>query len=427
MTEDILASESPKAQAADRRPSRSKRGRRLLIAIIIVLLLALIGISVVLANLVIPRGDIASEEDTGGLVWVKSIYGWGSTLDTQLVAPRKAYIDPDGDIWITDAQYMRAIAFSPEGKLVRQVGQDAADPFITIGPVVIGPEGAFYIGDQEMDRVKVFDSSGADIGFFPFPNPIDIAYRNDMMVIGSAAGFAIVDPQNGQPIKLVGTRGSGPDQFDTVNGVAIGEDDTIYTVDTYNNRLSAYDKEGAQIWSAVLGAPANKVNVTGADAVAASRETSAPANLGLPADICIDGNGRLVIIDSFDFSIAVFDPTDGEFIAKYGASGSEDGAFRYPSGIDYDPARDWFAVADTGNHRVQIVRIPGSGKQAALTGVRRALAGPLRACLAPLVLLLVMIIAFFVVRSRRRRAESGQPTPRNDETSVTRAAEESPS
>ena len=41
-------------------------------------------------------------------------------------------------------------------------------------------------------------------------------------------------------------------------------------VDSYNNRLSGYDKDGKRKWIVETGAPGNQVNVTGADAVAAS-------------------------------------------------------------------------------------------------------------------------------------------------------------
>jgi hypothetical protein len=155
----------------------------------------------------------------------------------------------------------------------------------------------------------------------------------------------------------------------------------------------------------VTGAPGNEINVTGGGAMAASSDTTAPARLQLPADVTIDGRGRLVVVDSLDFSISVFDPADGSFIAKYGAYGPQDGQFIYPSSIDYDSQRDWFAIADSGNSRIQIIRIPDSGRQTdAAATVRRALSGPLRACLVPLLLLLILFI-LFVIRSRKRKKE----------------------
>lgn len=385
----------------------SKRGRRLLAAIIVILLLTLIGISVALLNFVLPRGGIATGDDAGGLIWVKSIYGWGSTPEEQFTGPRELTIAGDGTIWVTDARFQEVIGFTPEGRFLRSVGSQAQEPVVALGAVAEGPEGALFVGENEMDRVRVFGEDGSDIGMFGIPNPVDIAYRNGTMVIGTKFGFSIVDPQNGIPSKVVGTLGKGIDEFDNVNGVAIGTDGSIYVVDTFNNRLSAYTPEGERKWIVVTGAPRNQVSITGADDVAASTQSTATAQLQLPADVCVDGNGRVIVVDTFDFSLSVFDPETGEFLEKYGEYGPEDGQLDYPTSIDYDPQRDWFAVADSANARVQILRIPGSGANDAVAAARRSLSGPLRACLAPLILLLIAIIVYVVIRRRRKKAEQG--------------------
>ena len=88
----------------------SRRGRRLLIAIIIILVLALIGISALLAGLILPRGGVATGDEAGGVTWVRTIYGWGEAATDQFTVPRKATIGPDGTIWVTDST--RAVAFA---------------------------------------------------------------------------------------------------------------------------------------------------------------------------------------------------------------------------------------------------------------------------------------------------------------------------
>jgi hypothetical protein len=123
----------------------------------------------------------------------------------------------------------------------------------------------------------------------------------------------------------------------------------------------------------------------------------------------VDGAGRVVVIDMFECALAVFDPADGSLIGKYGDYGDEDGYFFYPTSVSYDPARDWFTVADNLNNRVQVVRVPGSaGDGAAVATIRRALAGPLRACLLPLALLLLAIVVWAVTRSRRTKVRKRQ-------------------
>lgn len=425
MSETPENSEMTPAQVPADQPAEqkvvSRRGRRLLIAIIIILVLALIGITALLAGLVLPRGGVASGEDSGDIEWVRSIYGWGQDATQQFTVPRKATVGPDGTIWVTDSVQVVAFGFNPEGQLVKTIGNNAETTMTALGAIEVGVEDRLFMGQTELDRVRVFSDDDVDLGTFAIPSPTDISYRDGTMVIGSVAGFALVDAESGVPEEVIGTRGTAPDQFDTVGGVTIAPDGTIYAVDTFNNRLNAYSADGEQLWQVQTGKPGNDVDITDPQAMQSSQDASAaPAALQLPADVCVDGNGRVLVIDSFDFSIAVFDPANGEFLTKYGAFGTQDGQFRYPSSISYDPQRDWFVVADTGNARVQIVRIPDSAPFSLGAAARRSLSGPLRACVAPLLILLALLVLFIVQRVRRRRQARAlaqgvaQPAPLTD-------------
>lgn len=385
----------------------TRRIRILVVAIIIILLLALLGVGFMLVNLISPRSGVAPADATGGIEWVRSIYGWGTTPETQFVQPHKLDIAEDGTIWVTDALYPNQVfAFSPEGQYVSSVGGEAEVPLRGLGPVAVGMDDRIFVGEPMLDWVRVFTKEGQDLGAFSVPNPIDIEYSDGTMVIGSTSGFAIIDPETGTPRTVIGTRGQGDNEFDTVNGVAIDADGAIYVSDAYNNRLSKYDAEGGRVWMVATGAPGNQVEVTGGTAMAESRVTTAPAQMQLPGGVTIDGSGRVVVADAFDFSISVFDPDDGTFLAKYGEYGRMDGQFVWPVSIEYDPQRDWFAVADKGNSRVQIIRLPGSAPGAGVESqIRRSLAGPLRACVPP-ILLILLVLLVLSVRALRRRAES---------------------
>jgi sugar lactone lactonase YvrE len=217
--------------------------------------------------------------------------------------------------------------------------------------------------------------------------------------------------KTGSPIKVLGSQGKGDNQFMSVRGVAISKDDTIYVVDQYNNRLSAYDRNGTRKWIKTLGKAGNQ------KPVANSTSSAGGGTMQLPAEITIDGAGQLVIVDPFGFNLVVLDPNTAKVKATYGDAGAQDGKFTYPSGIAYDPTRDWFAVADTMNGRVQIVRLPNSGGSA-LAAVNRSFSGPLRACLFPLLLLVLAIVAGIIWRVLRRRKEK-----KEEEAAASAAAE----
>ena len=158
-------------------------------------------------------------------------------------------------------------------------------------------------------------------------------------------------------LKVIGKQGKAVGQFQGVRGVSIGKDGTIYVVDQYNNRVSAYDKDGGRKWIVVTGLPGNEKPVKKSTL---PTQGTAPAAMQIPGGMTIDGAGRLVIADPFGFDLTALNGRDGSLNAKYGAPGNVDGQFIYPSSVAYDSSRDWFAIADKGNQRVQIVRLPGS-------------------------------------------------------------------
>ncbi|MHB1135626.1 MAG: 6-bladed beta-propeller [Coriobacteriia bacterium] len=382
------------------------RARRTMIAIVIIVVLLLLAASALLFWVAKPVGTIARGEQAGGLEWVQSIYGWGETEGEQLLTPNDVAIGPDGTIWVTDQARGRVVAFHPDGtyKTLLHQGPVGSSPFALEMPtsVAVDETGLIYVGELAGDSVTVFNDDNEVVRQYVVPDVSAVAARDGRVVAGSRAGFIIFDTE-GEVIQLVGEQGSGDGQFDGVAGITIAEDGTIFVSDQFNNRISAYDRDGEHLWTREMGLPNN----TGMNA-GMSEETTAEAKMALPARMTTDGAGRLVVADPFDFSLTVLDAEDGDLLAKYGAMGSADGQFTYPNGVSYDPERDWFAVADSANSRVQIVRLPDSGN-APLASVQRSLAGPLRTCIVPLLLILVIVIVWAVreiVARRRRRNDA---------------------
>jgi sugar lactone lactonase YvrE len=388
---------------------RSARARRVLIVVIVVLLILLLSTFVFLASIIRPAGFGAAEEaaDAGNLEWVRSIYGYGNTEEEQLNAPNDVAIGPDGTIWVTDQARARVLGFNPDGSFSTLLhrGPRGSSPEALAFPasLAVDEDGLVYIGDFLKDRVIVMTPENEIDREYIVPTPTSVAVRGDTIVVGSGAGFVILN-QAGEVINLVGTKGTGDEQFDTVRGVAIAEDGTIFAVDQYNNRVSAYSSDGTRLWIQATGLAGNQSEMAMGQR---SFETTAEAGLILPARVAIDGAGRLAIVDPFDFSITLLDSADGSLIGKHGQYGVTDGQFTYPTGISYDPDRDWFAIADTGNSRVQIVRLADSGGTGGAV-VNRALASGWAACIWPILLLLLLLLALVVRRRVRRKREGAE-------------------
>lgn len=379
-----------------------RRTRRLLIAGLLGVAATLGAATFALFGTFQPVGTVANPTDATGLTWVRSIYGWGKAANQQLAGPQGIAVAPDGTIWTTDQSQSRVMGFHPDGSYAGMLYQgDRTNPhqpdaFKFPTSVAVAPDGTIYVGDQAGNRVYAMSADNKVLARISVPLPSAVAASNDRLVVGSSSGFVIMS-RTGSVLKVLGTQGTGDTQFQGVRGVAIGHDGTIYVADQYNNRVSAYDTNGKRLWIHQTGAPGNKTtpkNTTSPNATAA-------AGLQLPAGLTLDGAGRLVVADPFGFDLAVLDPKTGKIVTTYGEAGAQDGAFIYPSGVAYDAGRDWYAVADTMNGRVQIVRLPGSGGTAT-AAVARSLSGVWRAALVPLLLILIFTVGALGYRRVRR-------------------------
>lgn len=398
---------------------KSRRGRRAL-GFVLAMLVVLLGLSAFLLVRLIspPKGPMTNQigepDPNGGVTWVSSVYGMSNSPADQLSRVQSVVPAADGSLWVTDSIHRSLMHFATDGRFIAQITGPADSQLEAPSRMAIGPDGLLYVCETRAGAIRVLRSDNTDAGSFGVPQPVSVAVSADRIVVGSVAGFAIIDKSNPEkPLHVIGTRGKGDNQFDYVHGVAIGANGTIYVVDSYNNRLSAYTPEGKRLWIVRTGNPSNSAKLVG-DSLSTTRtadlKVSGDKTLQLPLGLTIDGAGRLVVTDMFDCSLGVFDAKNGAFIGKYGSAGAEDGQFFYPVSVGYDPGRDWFTVADSLSDRVQVVRIAGSASgSGAPSALNRALAGPMRALLLPAALLLVAGIAALVVALvRRRRAKKAR-------------------
>ncbi len=82
---------------------------------------------------------------------------------------------------------------------------------------------------------------------------------------------------------------------------------------------------------------------------------------GLPAGMTLDKSQNIFVCDPLRSTVHVFNQ-DGKRLAELGEIGNKDGQFYFPSDIAYLDGNE-FALTDTNNDRVQIVRISYSAKK----------------------------------------------------------------
>lgn len=384
----------------------SKRGRRLLGGLIIILIIILLLAVALVLQLLNPAGT-SDDEELGGVIWIRSIYGYGPDV-SQMIEPASVAVTPGGgDLWVTDQSRYRLVKFDgATGDFIAEFDGSTAsgDPIRYPSHVKIAPDGWMFVAESTYNTVRVYDESGALQQVVDVPSPLSLAVNDEMFVIGAQAGFSAYS-RNGELLGIVGTRGQGEGQFDGVNGVALDDENNAYVVDSFNNRISKFDPEGFLVWEVLSGPPGNQAFGSMMDSGdLAEMADQYPALMQVPMGATIDAAGRLVVADLLDFTIAAFDTKDGSFLGKWGAYGREDGQLAYPADIQYDEGYDWYVVADSGNRRAQVIRLPGSGgsNEAAM---RRLLGGPLRACALPLLALLILIALRVFLRLRRDKRQ----------------------
>lgn len=386
----------------------SRRGRRTLTALII-LLIVLLLLATALLYQVLKGPESPSAEETDGVTWIRSIYGYGPDV-SQMIEPASVAVTDGGTFWATDGIRGRVLSFNGStGNLeaVLQPGNLASsdDELRYPSSVAVAPDGWLYVAESTYDRVRVYDENGDLRQTLEVPGPLSVAANDEMVLVGAGSGFAAYD-RDGTLMGVIGTKGQGEDQFDNVNGVVLDEENNAYIVDSFNNRISKYDGEGFLLWMIETGSPGNEGFGQRPDSEELKElEERYPPMMQVPMGATIDGSDRLVVVDMLDFSIAAFDTEDGSFLGKWGTYGEVDGRFMYPADIAYDPEYDWFVVADSGNKRVQVIRLPDSGGEREAE-FRRALSGPLRACGFPLLLLIIILTVWAVMRRRDRSRES---------------------
>lgn len=407
--EEILAQGSNDRRGKD----TTKRQRTVLIVVLVILLLLLAGIGAFLYRLLVPTAGTPSatggdDSGTNGIVWIRSIYGYGPAPDQLFINPNDATTAPDGTIWVTDPGNFRIVGFRGDGSFADLIAGDklTGEPFRLPSRIAVDPDGVMYVVDRQNETLTIMDGH-TKLASASIPGLMCVDADDGIVVVGSTSGFAILD-MDGNVKTLVGARGKGPDEFDTVSGVAIDPGTkSIYVLDTYNNRLSSWDYSGKRKWISQLGNAGNDVVLQGGASLETS--SSAAAALQIPTDVTIDGNGRPMVLDAFDFTISAFNAKNGKFIDKWGTYGEQDGKFMYPSGFDYDRSKDWFTVADTQNLRAQIVRVKGTGKggaSAAQAGFSRFMSGPARALWPCFTLLPLLLLLLLFARIRRRAKET---------------------
>ena len=267
-------------------------------------------------------------------------------------------VDSAGNIYITDGNNNRVCVFNKYGRFQFAFGEEGR-AFLPPGEkltwkpgrfwmpygIDIDDKGNIYVADNLNNRIQVFTSKGKFLRWFPqkgqsvHPTGIDVV-GDKVYVADAGAGRIVVFTTEGKYLKSIGRPGREEGLLDGPLDVVVGKDGTVYVSDGLNMTVNAYDQNGKLKWSY------GKVP-------AGIRDTGRP--IGLAAGLALDNEGRLYLVDSFDFNIKVFN-LKGKKIAQVGHRGVNPGEFNFSRGLAVDKQGNLY-IADWGNDRVQKFKI----------------------------------------------------------------------
>jgi len=187
-----------------------------------------------------------------------------------------------------------------------------------------------------------------------------------------------------------GVRGSRQGDLNFPRAVEAAPDGSLVVVDR-SGRVKRFNAEGGLIASWPLPAWANGtptgiglvgewIGIAGAhysDMLFYTADGSlerqfgaageAPGQMVYPADVALDAQGRLRVVDRARCAVLAFDP-EGRFLFEIGGFGEAPGQFQRPMAAVAD-SRGRLWIADSGNHRLQVFE-GDSGEPSLVVGRR---------------------------------------------------------
>lgn len=223
-----------------------------------------------------------------------------------LVMPLGLDVDKQGNLYVVDGNLKKVQVYDRDGKFLRSLGE----PTQFHRPAGLAVDG-------EGHRVYVVDIGGVS------------TQEHRVRVLDALTGALLFD---------IGTRGTGPGQFNLPRDAAVAPDGSVYIVDGGNFRVEKFSADGKFLSTFgsigrqsgqfsrpkeitvdkngniyVVDAAFGNFQIFNSDeklllAVGSRSNTLAPAKFSLPSGIAVDEDGRVYMVDQYFRKVDVFRP-----------------------------------------------------------------------------------------------------------------------
>jgi DNA-binding beta-propeller fold protein YncE len=171
--------------------------------------------------------------------------GGRGTDEGQFDSPSGIALDPSGNVLVADTGNGRIEKFSPTGTFVTSIGQ-----FEAPNGIAIDRAGNIYVAEiGSKHRVQKLAPDGTFIaqwapGLYG-PRRIGIGPDNSIYVVDSGNNRIVKFNPDGQVLARWGSEGSGDGQFKGISSVTVDPgNNKVYVADPLNRRIQVFDPSG---------------------------------------------------------------------------------------------------------------------------------------------------------------------------------------
>ena len=207
-------------------------------------------------------------------------------------------VAPNGHTFIVNYNTHQIYVFDEQRNHIRSFGLQGSgngqlDSFTGIA---VDVDGLVYVCNNGNYRIEIFRMDGTLVKHFGvghFSNPWGVTVNNKQVYVADSGNYRIsIFTLEGQLIRTIGSRGSGPGQFDYPSAVAISPDGDMYVTDSKNDRVQVFSPKGV------------------------FRREFGKRQIGFPRDVLITADGHVLVADTGNNRVVVFNTT-GQVIHSF--------------------------------------------------------------------------------------------------------------
>jgi len=298
-------------------------------------------------------GTLETEEDVGRRQTLLEGLGaliFGKKELGVFVAPSDVIMTGQGQLMVADSAggVIHSLHFGT--RRYHQFKRVAGGRELSRPVALIEVDNRILVVDSRLHAVCVFQPDGSTVTTFgerQLKRPSGIAYdpqRREIIVSDTGDHNLKVFDRTGRLVRTIGTRGSGPGQFNFPTCLWMDDQDRLYVSDTLNYRIQVLSPGGQVLM--LVGEHGDR-----------------PGYFAHPSGVATDSLGHLYVVDRQFENVQVFD-TQGRILMAFGREGHGAGEFWLPSGVFVDDHNRIY-VADAFNKRIQVFQLlenPGYGE-----------------------------------------------------------------